>query len=105
MRLSTDDAPKNLAQLQLRVKPTEADSKIALTRHRYPGFKKKKKKKIGDHRKYIYAIGSSCDQLPMMPPPPKKKKIGTASYPGLNPTEADSKIAHTRHRYPGCSEK
>ena len=24
---------------------------------------------------------------------------------GLNPTEADSKIAHTRHRYPGCSVK
>ena len=22
---------------------------------------------------------------------------------GLNPTEADSKITHTRHRYPGCS--
>ena len=33
------------------------------------------------------------------------KKFGTASTQGLNPTEADSKIAHTRHRYPGCSEK
>ena len=85
MRSTTDDAPPKIwHSFNWGLSPTEADSKIALTRHRYLGCsvkytKVQKVKNSGtDYRKYIYAIGSSCDQLPMIP----TRKFGTASTEG-----------------------